>query len=210
MTREEPHTCDAGFTLAETLIALFVIAMLSVAGASTLTATLRASGHVDASAERVRELTVMHALLREDIGAMTRRPSLGADGFGLPLGPSGTDGSREDTILTFVRGGWEDLQGNSGRSDLQRIEYEFRGGALIRKAWLAPDPASRTPMVERTLVDGLASLQVRYRNNGAWRPDWTSGLGGPESDIPDLVEFTLNFETGDTLTLRLLSGDQPI
>lgn len=210
MTERAAPSTDAGFTLAEMLIALFVIAVLSVTGASTLSATLRASDRVDVAAERVRELTVMHALLREDIGAMTRRPSIDPDGFGLPAGPLGTVGEREGLIIGFVRGGWANLETDGRlRSDLQRIEYAFEGGALVRRAWLAPDPAERTPMVERRLVEGLSGLSLRYRNDGVWDTEWTSGAGGPGSDLPDLVELTLSFQDGDTLVMRFMTGDLP-
>lgn len=197
---------EAGFTLIETLVALFVVAMLATTGGALLVSSLEASRTTKGEAERVRQLEIAHALLRDDLAAALARASSAPGRIGGPAGFTGRDGSRAGEILSFVRGGRTRLSPESEmRSDLMRIDYSFDTGQLHRKAWLRPDPTRDTPAVERVLLDGVARLQVRYRAGGAWSSQWRAP-DDPAAPLPDLVELTATLETGETLALSLLVG----
>lgn len=196
-----------GFSLIETLVALFVIAMISTAAGSMLLDTLRASSRVDASAEAVRRLEVANGLIRADLGAMTRRASTGPDSYLPAVGPTGNDGSRDGLVLAFVRGGWSDFANDEVlRSDLMRVEYHREEGTLIRRAYAAPDPATRTVLVERVLFEDFEDLFIQYHAAGGWSNEWVTPADREAPLLPDLIEITVTFEDGHILSQKMLAG----
>lgn len=204
---QKTHTGTDGFSLIETLVALFVIAMISTAAGSMLLDTLRASSRVDASAEAIRRIEVANGLIRADLAAMTRRASTGPDSYLPAVGPTGNDGRRDGLVLAFVRGGWSDFASEEVlRSDLMRIEYRREEGKLIRRAYTAPDPATRTLMVERVLFDDLTDLRLRYHADGSWSNEWVTPADREAPLLPDLIEMTVTFQDGRTLGQKMLAG----
>ncbi|MEL6567807.1 MAG: type II secretion system minor pseudopilin GspJ [Pseudomonadota bacterium] len=197
----------AGFSLIETLVALFVIALISTAAGSMLLDTLRASDRVDASADAIRDLEVATGLMRSDFGAMTRRPSTAPDSYLPPAGPIGNDGSREGIVLAFVRGGWADYSSEESlRSDLMRVEYHRVGDTLVRRAYGAPDPTVRTQMVEKVLLNQVNDLSVRYYVGGAWSEVWETAPREIAPVLPDLIEVDVTLEDGRRLSQKLIAG----
>lgn len=197
---------DAGFSLMETLVALFVVALLYTAGGSLLLGALNGTDRVERLAQDIRQYEVASALMRDDFAAMTNRASAGPDGLSFPSGPLGTDGTREGLILAFVRGGWARYDDDVLRSDLLRVEYERRGGELVRRIYTAPDPGPETPMSERVLLSGVRSLTLRYLDEDVWYDAWGTPQSGPGADMADLVEFRLEFTDDRVLTQRFLAG----
>ena len=198
-----PSSSESGFSLVETLVALFVVAMLATSGGALLVSSIKAAGVVKDTAGDVRELDVMHALLRDDLAALTRRGSLPPRGLGTPQGPMGND--RNAIALSFVRNGWARLDPESDlRSDLQRIEYRLESGRLIRLAYAAPDPTTETPVYERDLISGISEMRLQWYSDGNWYEEWETGPADLNTKLPQMLEISLQFETGDTLTQRFL------
>lgn len=195
---------NAGFSLVETLVSLFVIALVSTSAGALLIDTLNASERVDAAAERVRQMEVASGFLRADLAAMTSRASRGPSSLDLPSGPEGTDGTQDGVVLSFVRGGWG-IYGNPSplRSDLARIEYVRDGNTLVRRFYSAPDPIDTTEYVEHVLFDGLTDLSVRYYAAGGWSQVWDTPQGDASPLLPALVEITVT-EPGDRV-VRIVS-----
>lgn len=196
---------DSGFSLVETLVALFVVALLATSGGALLISSIQAGDAVKRSADEVRDLDVMHALLRDDLSAITRRGSLSPRGIGTPQGPAGSD--RYEIALSFVRNGWPRLEPEQElRSDLQRVEYVLEDGRFIRRAYAAPDPSAESPVFERVLASDVQALRLRWFLAGTWYDEWETGPADPASELPSMVELVLDFESGDSLTQRMLVG----
>ncbi|WP_340693900.1 type II secretion system minor pseudopilin GspJ [Hyphomonas sp.] len=197
---------DAGFTLIETLVALGVTAMLATAGTLMMLQTLQASRAIDARMADVRTLEAANGLLRADFSEMTQRPSAAPDAFDPAVGFTGRTGIETGDLISFVRSGWRDPRVGGDRSDLQRVAFRLEDGKLIRKAWLRPDPVRNTPIVERVLLDGIADLEIRYRQKGVWFDEWPADADGRH---PDLVQLDLEFADADQLTLQYMVGATP-
>jgi len=198
---------EEGFSLIETLVALFVIALVSTTAGAMLLDTMRATETVDAVAGEIREMEVATGLLRSDLAAMTRRASKPPNSYVAATGPAGTDGRRDGLVLAFVRGGWADLAGpESTRSDLARVEYHRRGERLMRRIYAAPDPATRTPYSERVLFDDITDLNLRYFSDGAWSEGWRSPGATLDQQMPDLVELTVTRSDGRVIRQKLVAG----
>jgi general secretion pathway protein J len=194
---------QSGFTLIETLVALGVTAMMATAGTLMMLQTLQGSRAIDARMEKVRQLEAANGLLRADFSEMTRRPSSAPDDLTPPTGFRGRKGDATGDLVSFVRAGWYDPRAESDRSELQRVAYQLDGGKLIRKAWLRPDPARNTPMVERVLLDKIDTLSIRYRQRGTWYDEWPADTSGQH---PDLIQIDLTFAENDRLSFMYVVG----
>ncbi len=193
---------DAGFTLIELLVALAITSMIALAGSSLLISTLRASSGLQAHVSDVRVLDIAHSLLRDDLANAQNRLGRGTDGLALAAVFVGREIEGRRPFIEFTRGGWGRSGSDELRGDQQRIEYIFKDGEIIRRAWLRPDPVDQTPYADRVLVSGLEEVAVRYGANGQWFAQWPDS----QSDMPRLVELSLTFSADDMLTERFLVG----
>jgi len=201
-----PIRRDAGMTLLETLISLFLIALIATAGSGMLIQALRGARLVDERGADAREIESALALIRNDLEAFTGRPARTGQAS---EGETVFDGRAlisDGRILSFVRNGWADPGGQSGRSDLQRVEYAYERGTLIRRSWRSPDPGPATPVVEQSLLEGLEGLDVRYGQARSWRGDWIAESAAEREALPDKVELTFRFGDDDILTARFRLG----
>ena len=135
---------ERGFTLVEMLIALVIFGMITAAGVTLLTLTVRTRDSADRQLENVGDLR-------------QTRPAF-----------TGGDGSVA-LLHAFVRRGLEN--DSTFRSSLQRVEYRLREGRLERWRYAAVDGEER-PMT-MPLLEGVRRVQLRYRDrDGTWPDRW--------------------------------------
>lgn len=199
-----PRSSESGVTLIETLIALFVIALMASAGAVMTSQTLRGARMVETRGAEAGTLAIALSTLSGDLAAYTGRFSQDAALSEPATAFSGHAPRADGRLMVFVRNGWANPSG-AARSDLQRVEYRFENGALIRRSWLAPDPGPATSVVDETLLSGLVSLEARFGRSDSWRSEWLAD-GSEASSAPQKVELTLTFAEDDALTVRYLIG----
>lgn len=200
------RAAEAGFTLVETLVAIFALALLMSAGGALLLSTLRSNHLVDARLARVSKLEVATAHLRADLGFSVTR--LARSVRTLENGKSfygGTPNSN-DVVLGLVRSGWINIANEDNRSELLGVEYRFRDGQLVRSIYQSPDRTRRTPVSETVLVGGLQSLQVEFIAGGLNVPEWDLTLEADVPVLPDAVTIDMVFETGERLSQSFLVG----
>ena len=161
------RTAEQGFTLIEMLIALVIFGMITAAGVTLLTLTVRTQEASERVLDKVGALRRTDALLNADLAQAA--PRIRRDGDGRPL-PAFTGGNGSEALLfAFVRRGWEDE--TTFRSSLQRVEYRLRDGRLERWRYDAVDGAGRP--VAMPLLERVRRVQLRYRDrDGAWRDRW--------------------------------------
>ncbi len=158
---------EAGFTLVEMLIALVIFGMITAAGVTLLTLTVRTQETSERLLDSVGALRRTGALLNADLAQAAAR--IHRDRDGQPVAAfSGGDGGGP-LLLAFVRRGWEDE--SAFRSSLQRVEYRLRDGRLERWRYDAVDGEGRA--VAMPLLEGVRRVQLRYRDrDGTWRDRW--------------------------------------
>jgi len=195
---------QSGVTLIETLIALFVIALMASAGALMTSQTLRGARAIETRGAVTGELAGALNTLSADLAAYTGRPSQDA-ALTQPASIFAGHAPRADgRVMVFVRNGWAN-PGDDLRSDLQRVEYILEDGALIRRSWFAPDPGPATRRVDETLLTGIERLDARYGRADTWRSEWLTGAAS-QDPAPQKAEFTFTFARDDALTVRYLIG----
>jgi len=147
---------EAGFTLVEVLISLFIFALISVGTMTALTQSLQGKDRLAASMEEINQLNSARAILRADMSALTLRRSRDELG-GINPYVLTTDG---EALLSFMRRGTQNPSGLETRGDLERVEYHFENGALIRRSYAHENPAQEAASFDRVLLDDLQDTKL--------------------------------------------------
>ena len=198
---------EQGFSLIETVVAVFIVALISAGAGVMLTQTVQAGKQVSASSAALVELQIANAMMRDDFAGITQRATASEDPFDVPQIFIGLSADRDADFLVFARHGWSLSPSGEMRSDLQRVAYRFEEGQLIRKAWLRPDPDRETPVVERVLLSEISDFRVSYRKSGFWESEWQSRFSEQDEPVlPDALEIICEFENGDTLRQVFMTG----
>lgn len=142
-----------GFTLFEILVALFIFAVLGVASAQLVSDVLRQQVQAETRGERLARVHRAMSLIERDVLQMVDRPI--RDNFGdvqpaLLLQP--------DVALEFSRLGWRNPLGLP-RGSSQRVGYESRDGALVRRYWLVMDRDVDSEVIEQVLLDDVEAVE---------------------------------------------------
>ncbi len=201
MTVRTQHA-EAGFTLVETLVAMFVFALLAAAGSGVMMQTLAGKTRLEDESAQLGQLAAMHAALKDDLGQAVLRPARAAGGNAVMF-TGGLD-DPDPAVLALVRRGWVNPGAMERRSSLLAVSYRIEDGALIRTAWLRPDATEDTPVRERVLIDGVQSAQIRFLSRGVWSEFWAAGSRG--ALLPDAVELVLEIEGAGPVRQMFLTG----
>lgn len=197
---------ESGFTLAETLVALFILAIVSSAGATLLFGATTASQIVRDREDVSRQIDIAQSLIRQDIAALSPRVVQPANGFS-PAGNLFGEAPRgEEPFLRFVRTGWLNPGSIEGRSSLQSVQYVLRNGQLIREASLRPDATRGTPVASRILFEGVETVQLGFVRGDQRSDFWQGDALAATTILPDLIEIEIVFEDQRSLVLAGLTG----
>jgi general secretion pathway protein J len=83
-----------------------------------------------------------------------------------------------------VRSGWDNPD-DLPRSDLQRVEYRFQNGRLLRLGFAGVDGAGASTVT--TLIDEVREVRLRFRDReGLWRDAWEPN---DPTELPEAVEL---------------------
>ena len=181
-----------GFTLVEMLVALAIFAVISAAGVSVITYSLREGGPVAAASARLEQLQIARTVLRNDFGQITSRAVRGPFGEAAKGGFQGGNVPGMGSLLTFVRGGWKNPGGLEPRSSLQFVAYVVEDGELRRISRPILDPTPETPEETVTLLTGVENLRVTFYSNGRWIERWVAEGSGPF--VPAIIAIDAQVE----------------
>lgn len=210
MTNRLPPTAEAGFTLAETLVALFILSILAVAGGSLLLRATDTGKQVRDREQVIRTFDIAQAFIRDDLESITLRGSREPDGFGDPMTLVGGQTNQTDAIMRFVRNGWINPGRVAVRSGLQTVRYVLNDdGDLVREAWLRPDPTPNTEQVSRVLLRNVDRVDLLFWKNGEAAVYWEGRPEPPANVLPDYVDMRIAFRDGRVLTISSLVGGLP-
>ncbi len=180
-----PRPAVSGFTLIEILIALAILALISVLGVRAVASLTDSEARLAAESERWRALDGFFARFEADM--RKAQPREVRSGGETEPGWLGIADGRGNSELRFSRAGpeFEIELGSAGN----RIGYRLRDGAIEVLYWPHFDqPAGAVP-VAYSLVDGVAQFRVTYLDlGGGWRDRWPA-LGEPA--VPRAVRVQL-------------------
>lgn len=162
---------------------------------TALTQSLRSKDRLAASMEEINQLNAARAIMRADMSTLTLRPSRDELG-GINPYVLTTDG---EALLSFTRRGRENPSGLEARGDLERVEYHFEDGALIRRSYAHENPAQLPAKFDRILLDDLKTVDVTAIGYGDGRiitlEDFR--LEASARLVPDAILIAVTDEIGE-------------
>lgn len=174
---------EGGFTLVEMLIALAIFGILTAAAVGLLSFSVTAQDFSDRQLRTLTSIRRAGALLNADLAQATGRTWRDGQGQSQPAFSGAQGGER---LMVLVRSGWDNPD-DQPRSSLQRVEYRFQNGRLLRLGFAGVDGAGASTVT--TLVDEVRDVQLRYRDrSGAWQETWAPD---DPADLPAAVELTV-------------------
>ncbi len=194
------NAADRGFTLLEMLVALAILALLSVLGYRAVSSLTDSEARLSGEAARWHVLDQFFTRLEADVRQALPRPARTGPGSEPPwLGNATADGNAE---LRFSRAGSEfSLEAGSAG---QRIGYRWRDHAVEILYWPYPDVSSAATPVTYVLVSDVARFHIDYLDlQGNWGTQWPPA-NGPA--LPRALRVQLVLDSGEAierwLTLR--------
>jgi general secretion pathway protein J len=182
------RTAEQGFTLVELLVSLLIFGMLSAAGVALLSFSVRAQDLTDERLAELGSLRRFGAVVASDLAQAAPRITRDEAGEARAAFIGGS-GQMEETPLSLVRRGWENLDG-SPRPSLQKVRYRLVGNRLERVAYRHVDGGRAMDPVP--LLEGVTSLRLRYRDaRGEWRDRWDPAQ---PAELPKAVEMTIGLD----------------
>jgi general secretion pathway protein J len=183
----------AGFTLIEMLVALAITAVVAVMAYGGLRSALEARDVLQAQERRLTQVQILFQLLSRDLRHLQPRPvtnefeefepALRSE-FGVP------------ERLRLTRNGWQNFA-DAPRSSLQRVVWRVEDDRLLRGYWPVLDRSGELPLIERTVIDEVLDLRLRFLDLGSGAPRWLDAWPPQDrglDDLPAAVEVTLELE----------------
>ncbi len=170
MERIPARPCNRnGFTLVEMMVALFVFAILSVAGVIMLRSAVDSDAVTADNIGQLAEMQRFVSLMESDLSQALPRTYRDSNGDRMPAFASNS-GEQPTAFLKFTRGGQSNINGEA-RSNLERVEYRLTDSNLERWRYRMTDGGSiDQPAV---LISKVDSLALRFRDKrGQWSDDW--------------------------------------
>lgn len=193
MSTPRPH--EAGFSLVEVLIALFITALLAGLGSSLLLGTLSGQERLEQTTDDARGLELAHAALKTDLAQLAARPTRTPGGAMRDEIFVGGSFDGDGALLAFSRAGWENPGGAEPRGSIVYVEYRLDEDRLVRRSWVRANPTERTPMVERVLLERVTSAEVSFARRGVWNDFFAAELeDGRNGQFPDIVALDLEID----------------
>jgi general secretion pathway protein J len=187
---------QAGFTLVELVISLFIFGMLAAAGVGLLTYSTQAQAVTAERLEGVAAERRLTAILTNDLAQAIPRVSRDLTGAPEPA----FRGGQGPVILRYVRAGWSN-SGDATRSGIQRVEWRLNQTRLERITRpLVDGAANAEPII---MAENVESVALRFRNEGAWQADWAPS---DPLELPEAVELIITRKGEAPLTRLFLAG----
>jgi len=148
---------DAGFTLVEVLISMFIFSLISIGALIALTATLDARERSEAAIARTEALAATRRIMADDFAAITWRQN--RDGLGGMIDTSLQEVQTDEFNLT--RRGRRNPDGVFARGDLLRVSWRVENGQLIRAFLPHENPAYVEPPIDRIILDDVDKMEYK-------------------------------------------------
>lgn len=165
-----------GFTLIEVLVALAVLAMITLASHQILSTAINANQNSKEKVAEIGALNTAFRMLQQDFSQLALRNTRNESGDSLEqflvadrfLFDSQYHG------IAGVRDGWSNPVNLLPRSELQLFSYVVEEDHLVRKYRIYVDSLDGTEPKSQILLENIKDFTIRFReNNETWEENWT-------------------------------------
>ena len=153
-----------GFTLVEVLVSLFIFSIISIGATIALTQSLKTKEQLASAMDELSELNIARTIIKNDMSAITLRASRDQLGDKRPYSLF----SDSTVLLSFTRRGLENPGGLEKRGDLERVNYVFEEGSLIRISYEHENPGQMPNTYRLVLLKNIEDIKIKgikYENN---------------------------------------------
>ena len=194
---------EKGFSLVETLLAMFLLSLVSMTALVMLNGYFRGSAAIGLASSRLSEMISAREQLADDLLHVVMRPS----GVGeMPVIFYGD--MRTSCFLRLTRRAGPVAIYDPSGTDIESVRYCLEDGTLTRQAYDRPDAVRDTPQRRYKLIDNIETVEIRFLVNNAWVREWRiatpsayaqtdmsafnpEGVSGISADdLPSLVEVS--------------------
>ena len=192
---------DAGFTLVEVLISLFIFALISAGTMGAMLQTFAAKDRLESASAELADIAAFRSIIRSDLNALTLRPMRDGVGGTENFLLASRNPAEPAAILTFSRLGRSNPTG-APRGQTELVRYLFRDGQFIRQTLPHENPAQQDGWTGRVLLEGLEEAKLEYVTRGVSdfvREDDLLLLNDPSFgavEIDGAIQITLQTENG--------------
>lgn len=180
-------SAQAGFTLVEVLVALFLFALIALTATALTASAARSLVASDTVLSTVQMAERTRALMAADLGQALPRPSLSSDQKLLPAFTLTANG------FVLVRGGLDGVQ-----PAVRKIAWGFDGTRWLRQEFPAVDATQPGPPV--VMATGIAGVRIRVATANGWQDGWAP----PQPELlPRALEVTLARTDGRDITMLM-------
>ncbi len=194
---------EKGFSLVETLLAMFLLSLVSMTALVMLNGYFRGSAAIGTASTRLSEMMSAREQLADDLLHAVIRPSGAAE---MPVIFYGD--MRDSCFLRLTRRAGPAAIYDPRGTDIESVRYCLENGRLIRQSYARPDAVRDTPQRRYSLIDNIETVEIRFLVNNAWVRAWRiatpsaynkidGGIFNPEGvsgistdDLPSLVEVS--------------------
>ncbi|MBY0562959.1 MAG: type II secretion system minor pseudopilin GspJ [Hyphomonadaceae bacterium] len=165
---------DAGFTLIEAMISLFVFSLIAAGSVLMLTQSVNTQARVAEAQAALRDVQTARAVLSADLAQYVGREIREANGRVRPR----LIGGDADAPLAFVRAAAEPDGERGAITSLALVEYVFVDGSLIRRSRTRLDGAAIEETTESVVIADAGEARFEFYDGAAWRQQWLVGAQG--------------------------------
>lgn len=195
---------NRGFTLIETLIALSLLALISLMSYQAIEVVIGADERSRAKQVGEKEIQRAWQIIHRDLMHLRNRSF--KDGLGRTNDPYFTDSS--DFGVFFTRGSGPMVTPNP--SGIRRVYYNLNDDQqLIRQSWGITESIRYSEGVTLVLLDSVDEILFEHLGaNNLFTPDWPPPKVRNSDPLPKMIRVTITLENG-VETSRLFLGVSP-
>jgi len=195
---------QCGFTLIETLVALSLLAIISLMSYQAIEVVIGADERSRAKQAGETEIQRAWQIIHRDLMHLRNRPF--KDGLGGRELAYYTDGS--DFGVHFSRGGGPMVTPNP--SGIRRVYYDLNDERqLIRQSWGITESIRYSEGVTLVLLEGVDEVLFEHlAANNMFTPDWPPPKVSKSDPLPKMIRVVIKLENG-VETSRVFLGVSP-
>lgn len=205
MTNLPENNC-AGFSLVETLVAVFLLAIVSSVTLAVMTGFAGSSAGMEAKVRHLDQVQRMRQTLSADLASAVARPITVDSVTSSFTGTGGADQADRALLLRFSRAD-SPLEGVApGLVSVELVEYWLVDSTLVRRSFDRPIPTNNTPFRDYILMQGIERIDLAYMIGTRWLDDW-QGASSDVRSLPRVVSIEISErETNLTWSGRFRAG----
>lgn len=174
----------AGFSLVETLVAVFILSVVSLISLNLMSSFADANQMMTHKTDLMGDIEKARSYLRDDLLNILER--------NVYVAP---DTDQENfSILKITRGNSELAAVDQTRSAAQTVEYFLQDDKLIRRTYERPDATPNTRFRDYVLLRDIKDVSVRYYDGHQWQNNWIVSSGSQSVLPPRALEIAWSFQ----------------